>query len=152
MLDQSQIIMIITFFVVLVFIYEMYRNKRGNGNDTPPLRRLRRQPRRERLSENIDEDTGAERNMYAGTSLWNEEILGSIDPKIKEYHKDYVENVTRFGGSTVRNFDIEDMSTNAMFTNFRGLKRPQYIPIRATNREVPSIDVTPMKTYKRILI
>lgn len=99
--------------------------------------------------ETLRNNTG---NIYGDNYRWNESLLVTIDPKIKQHHKDYVENVTRFGGSTVRNFDIEETATNPMFTNFVGLRRPQYIPIRATNREIPDIDVTPMKTFKRYLI
>jgi hypothetical protein len=71
---------------------------------------------------------------------WDEALKASeLDPSTFANHMDFVKDVRRF--SSGANFtSVTDDNTNIDFTNFRGLRRPEHVPIGASARQVPDID------------
>lgn len=151
-MDNNTMYMGLIFILVIFLVwYYMYYNKKPSVGPIQPPTEIPTRPPSVLPGPPSIETFKNNGNIFNDNYKWNETLLRTIDPKIKENHAEYVSNVTRFGGSTVRNFDIEEMATNPMFTNFVGMRRPQYIPINITNRQVPDIDVSPTKTNKRFL-
>lgn len=143
MVNQSDaiyiVVLIILFFILLQFFCP---SKKKPIDDGPSI-------------EFFNPDNNHEEFESADTvknrDRWDEVILKTIDPKIKDYHKEFVDNVNKFGSSTIRSFDIDETATNEIFTNFRGLRRPQYVPMKYTNKMVPDIDVSPMKNFRTLV-
>lgn len=128
------IVLVLIFFVVYC----------GVGEVAP---QPKRKPRRETFTGHRPQ-VGIEESIN-----WQEHLADQLDPKLKKSNKDFIENVRRFGGSSVRNYEIEELSTNAAFTNWLGLGgRPKYVPIRASSREQPSFNTDVLKVTKRHLI
>lgn len=116
--------------------------------------RIDERPKVLRKSPPIRETFEPIRQTYGEEEMnWQEKLADGLDPKLKKSNKDFIENVKRFGGSSVRNYEIEEMATNAAFTNWLGLGgRPKYVPIRASSREQPSFNTEVLKTVRRHLI
>lgn len=77
-----------------------------------------------------------------GKTTWTESLKDSeIDESTLDSHRSFVEDATRF--SSGANFtSVTDDNTNAAFTNFQGLRRPQHVPIGDSARSIPDIDET----------
>ncbi len=128
----------IAIIILLGALYLLDKN-----NEMKPLKR----PLKKKVEQFTPED-------YERDELnWSETLAEGVDPKIKMANEDFVENVRRFGGSAVRNFVIEEMSTNAAFTNFQGLRGPaSYVPVRGSSRQQPSFNEEVLKTKRRHLL
>jgi len=88
---------------------------------------------------------------YSGLN-WQESLARGLDPKIWDRQEDFINNVKRFGGSSVQNFEIEEMSRFASTVNFLGLKRPAYVRVNETNPFQPEEDTGLFKMFKRVMI
>lgn len=77
---------------------------------------------------------------YTDDVPWDEVIQASeLDPSTFVNHMDFVKDVRRF--SSGANFtSVTDDNTNLAFTNFRGLRRPEHVPIGPSARQQPDID------------
>lgn len=70
-----------------------------------------------------------------------------IDPGTIQSHQDFVKDVKRF--SSGANFtSVTDDNTSDFFVNFRGLRRPQHVPIGVDARQVPDVDETVLMRNK----
>jgi hypothetical protein len=83
---------------------------------------------------------------------WQETLANGLNSNIQDRQGDFVKNVKRFGGSSVRNQEIEEMSRFASTTNFLGFKRPQYVKVNPTNPFQPEEDIELFKMFKRYLL
>lgn len=84
---------------------------------------------------------------YEGSVPWTDVIQTSLDPSTFSNHAEFVKDVRRF--SSGANFtSVSDDNTNADFVNFRGLRRPEHVPIGPTARQVPDIDETVLMRNK----
>lgn len=84
---------------------------------------------------------------YEGEVPWTDVIKTSLDPSTFTNHEEFVKDVRRF--SSGANFtSVTDDNTNIDFVNFRGLRRPEHVPIGATARQVPDIDETVLMRNK----
>ncbi len=79
---------------------------------------------------------------------WDEVIqVSELDPATFINHKEFVKDVRRF--SSGANFtSVTDDNTNAAFTNFVGLRRPEHVDIGSGARQVPDIDESVLKRSK----
>jgi hypothetical protein len=84
------------------------------------------------------------------TVPWDEALKASeLDPSTFANHMDFVKDVRRF--SSGANFtSVTDDNTNIDFTNFRGLRRPEHVPIGASARQVPDIDESVLQRNRPI--
>ena len=85
---------------------------------------------------------------YTGSLPWDEVLQASeLDPATHINHKEFVKDVKRFSNGA--NFtSVTDDNTNMAFTNFRGLRRPEHVPIGPGARQVPDIDDTVLQRNK----
>jgi hypothetical protein len=77
---------------------------------------------------------------YTADVPWDEVLQATeLDPSTFANHMDFVKDVRRF--SSGANFtSVTDDNTNLAFTNFRGLRRPEHVPIGPDARQQPDID------------
>jgi hypothetical protein len=102
--------------------------------------------------EPMDDYPGAVK-FYDDDMDWQETLAENLEPRLKEDNKKFVENVRRFGGSSVRNFELEEMAMNQAFTNWQGLRGPpKFVPVRLSSREQPSYNTDVLKTVRRHLM
>ena len=82
---------------------------------------------------------------------WNEMVkLTDLDPSIFTNHEGFVADVRRF--SSGANFtSVQDDNTNAAFSNFVGLRRPQHVDILPDARQQPDIDQEVLQRNKKLV-
>lgn len=87
----------------------------------------------------------------ASNMAWDEMIkVTDLDPSIHRNHEGFVADVRRF--SSGANFtSVQDDDTNAAFTNFVGLRRPQHVDILPDARQQPDIDVSVLQRNKPLI-
>lgn len=79
---------------------------------------------------------------YPPDAPWDEKMKATeLEPSLFVQQMDFVKDVRRF--SSGANFtSVTDDNTNSDFVNFRGLRRPQHVPIGSSARQIPDIDET----------
>lgn len=151
-------IILAAFIFMIIYSYSSYtpeapQQKSAKLGAPPPTDYISKPPPPTAMPRYSDSDSYTQlKGDYKGEQNWEESIVDNIDPAIRQQHTNFTNNVRRFGGSSVRHLDLDDLSMNAVYMNFRGLKRPAFVPIRDSNREVPSYYTYPFKNYKRYLI
>jgi len=77
---------------------------------------------------------------YTADAPWDEVLQATeLEPSTFANHMDFVKDVRRF--SSGANFtSVTDDNTNLAFVNFRGLRRPEHVPIGPDARQQPDID------------
>lgn len=132
MLGKTELIIVVIIVVVIIVIIAV----KGMPAKTSPVKAeyLDAAPATEVPSRNVVE--------ALGKTTWTESLKDSeIDESTLDSHRSFVEDATRF--SSGANFtSVTDDNTNAVFTNFQGLRRPQHVPIGESARSIPDIDET----------
>jgi hypothetical protein len=87
---------------------------------------------------------------YTADAPWDEVLQATeLDPSTFVNHMDFVKDVRRF--SSGANFtSVTDDNTNIDFVNFRGLRRPEHVPIGAGARQVPDVDESVLQRNRPI--
>jgi hypothetical protein len=87
---------------------------------------------------------------FPADTPWDEVMQATeLDPSTFTSHMDFVKDVRRF--SSGANFtSVTDDNTNSDFTNFRGLRRPEHVPIGPDARQQPDIDETVLQRNRPI--
>ena len=89
---------------------------------------------------------------YEGDDMpWTEVLkFSELDRATFQNHKNFVKDVRRFSSGS--NFtSVADDNTNAAFTNFVGLRRPQHVPIGESARQIPDVDQTVLQRNKKFI-
>jgi len=87
---------------------------------------------------------------YEGELPWQDVLQATeLDPSTHTNHQAFVADVRRF--SSGANFtSVNEDNTNLAFTNYRGLRRPQHVPIGPDARQQPDIDESVLKRNKSL--
>jgi hypothetical protein len=84
----------------------------------------------------------AEALGYSADMPWTEYLAATqVDSAMQDSHMNYVADVRRF--SSGANFtSVADDNGSPFFTDFRGLRRPEHVPIGDTVRTLPDVDTS----------
>lgn len=87
---------------------------------------------------------------YEGELPWQEVLQATeLDPSTHTNHQAFVADVRRF--SSGANFTaVAEDNTNLAFVNFRGLRRPQHVPIGEDARQQPDINQDVLQRNKSL--
>ena len=100
------------------------------------------------LPENTTSDVLKVMGYGEDTVAWEDYIAAdALDPSTFVGHQEFVKDISPINtGAGFTAVDGENGSP--IFTNFRGLRRPEHVPIGATARQVPDVDETVLQHNK----